>query len=588
MRQSPLIQLLLIFLVVAGGVGTAESDDFAGEKESKRTVTASATVSTRVEAVSHIESGQKGVPEAQPTIGEIAYVDLPGGSAYLRSLTVICHNIFPESDQYSRAFYGKVANALHMTTRKSVIRRGLGFSEGDLVSRDDLEAAIRKLRTYYFLHSDVEMNICPVADSLDITIETRDIWTTRPLLEFRKSGGLVTWSAGLEEYNLFGGGKGLGFTIGHDEYQPYYGGWLRDPQFCNSNLLCRLVVFSGKSLKMQRLDFEHPFNHVAVNWGLMWASRNYEGTFVDRRGGLDGPEWQQEKWKISAAGGPKIFNSGKNALWLKPAVYMISERYHSPKPGTADAALAATLSPILARDIRATGVELHFMHENYSQRAGINSFYRREDFNLGSDFRLRAGYSPEAFGATRDGLFFKLQMIQGLSLGKRQMLNFSLWSEVEYISDRFEDLRVISQLWYFRNLSRQQTLAMHIKSSWSHRILPQKIFTMGVENSLRGFEAYCFSGERTVIANIEDRLVVFDNIAGLMTLGLAGFIDGGVAWNSDERKQARPHIAAGIGLRILGSRTRGTLVTRIDLGFPIAGRNDDDGPVLSVAAGQAF
>jgi len=598
LSRIPLLCLLLLVSLFSIVSNVAASSSAPKEpKETARQVKAQATVSTPVSTpVSGAPLTDDGPPKQRvptrsvPRIGEIDYVyaDMPDSSAHLRHLAIRCQNIFPDSDPYSKVFYGRIANALHMTTRESVIRRGLGFREGDLVGRDDLEAAIRKLRTYYFLHSDVDMSVESVDDSIDLRIETRDIWTTRPLFEFSKAGDLTTWSAGIEEFNLFGGGKGLGFTVGHDEYQPYYGGWYRDPQLLNRDLLLRLAVISGKSLKMQRLDFVHPFDRAAVRRGLRWESRNYEGTFVDHRGGLDGPEWRLDKWILDAAGGPKIAGQGNEAWWLKPAVYLVSENYRPPKAGTEDALLASNWSPIERREIRAVGLELHFIHENYSQRAGINSFYRREDFNLGSDLRVRVGYSPETFGATQDGMFFKWRLVQGLSLGKHQMLIGSLWGESEYKSARTEDFRATSDIWYFRNLSHRQTLAMHLQSSWGWRVLPQKIFTLGAENSLRGFEAFAFSGERVMLANIEDRLVVLDNMAGLITLGIVGFIDGGVAWNIGAREKARPHINAGLGLRLLGSRTRGALVTRIDIGFPITDRDDNDSPVISIAAGQAF
>jgi Omp85 superfamily domain len=526
--------------------------------------------------------------DGQAEIGEIAYVELPGDYAIVRSISVTCQRIFPATDAYADTFYGRMVNTLHITTNPAVIRRGLGFREGDQVSREDLAAAVRKLRSYYFLHSDIEFSVNPVADSIDVVVQTRDIWTTRPLFEFRKSGRLLTWSAGLEEYNLFGGGKGLGFSVGHNETQPYYGGWYRDPQLFGQDLLLRLAAYSGDDLKLQNFDLVKPFNRAGVPWGVKLDLMGYKGSRTDYRGGLDGPEWHIDSWEVDAAFGPRIYFSGKSAWWLKPAVYLVHEQYTPPPSGSSDASLAENYSPLVDRDVRAIGLELHYMHERYSQRAGINSFYRREDFNLGSDFRLRAGYSSREYGGASDATFFRFRLVQGFPMGTHQFMMASAWGEALYGSGRFSDVRTRSNLWYYRNLSHRNTMAIHLLGHFGTEIIPQRMFTMGVETGLRGFEAFSFSGERVIVMNLENRYLLIDNLAGLVSVGLAGFVDGGLAWRAGTHEAARPRIAAGIGLRLLGSRTRGALVTRIDLGFPLTGHDHDSGPVLSIAAGQAF
>ena len=82
---------------------------------------------------------------------------------------------------------------------------------------------------------------------------------------------------------------------------------------------------------------------------------------------------------------------------------------------------------------------------------------------------------------------------------------------------------------------------------------------MGAESALRGFEAYRFADEQVIQLNLEDRWILLDNLMGLVSVGLVGFLDGGVAWAEGEHRAAKPRIGAGAGLRILGSRTRGTV-----------------------------
>ena len=93
-------------------------------------------------------------------------------------------------------------------TQERVVARGLGFTTGDTVATEDLGAALRRLRSYPFLHDDVDFALRFEGDTLRLDVTTRDVWTTRPAFQFRKTGGLLTWMASLEESNLFGPRKG--------------------------------------------------------------------------------------------------------------------------------------------------------------------------------------------------------------------------------------------------------------------------------------------------------------------------------------------------------------------------------------------
>jgi len=444
------------------------------------------------------------------------------------------------------------------------------------------------MRAYCSLHNsiDVSLDLCAEGDSFDLAIGTQDVWTTRPTLEFRKDGRLLTWSVGLSESNLLGLGKGVGLTLGESELRSYLSCWYRDPQFIGRGILLTVAIQAGDEIEAQALGLIRPLDRAVTPWGIQLEAKNYSGLFLDRRGGLDGPEWESDRWLVSMATGPRLVGTKKTALWLKPAVYLTSERYEPPADSSAGQ--ASDLPALQRREIRAVGVEFDLLHERYSQRSGINTFFRCEDFNLGTELRLRVGYSPRSFGASEDGFFFLLQGLQGLPMGSRQFLLGSVWGMGQFIDERFEDVRFRSALWYYNNLTRRQTLATRLRCDLGVRLAPQAVFSMGARSGLRGFETFRFWGERVIVLNIEDRVALMENLMGLLTIGVVCFVDGGLAWEAGHHGEARPRIGTGIGLRLLGSRGRGALVTRVDIGFPVIGADGDSGPVLSIGAGQMF
>jgi hypothetical protein len=289
---------------------------------------------------------------------------------------------------------------------------------------------------------------------------------------------------------------------------------------------------------------------------------------------------------VSAAGGPKIAGGEQTAWRLMPAIHLISEQYAPPADSTEAAQMGS--GPLRPRQIRALGAEIGYLRERYSQRSGINSLERREDFNLGTELRLRLGYSPAGLGAHRDGLFFILAGNQGLPLGPRRFAIGRMSAVGEVVGEGAQDIRARSSLHYYENLSPRHTLAMRLRADYGYRLAPQAVFTLGARTGMRGFEAYRFWGDRVMLLNIEDRLLLLRDFAGLLTLGSVAFLDAGVAWRAGCRDRARPRVAAGLGIRLQGTRSRGSLITRVDLGYPLLGGSGEDGVVISVAAGQAF
>jgi hypothetical protein len=526
------------------------------------------------------------------TAAEDTYFILPRDSMHVGSVTIHRQNIFPADDDYARSVYGRLANRLHAVTREGVIERGLGLAPGDTVSAADLGSALRRLRSYPFLHDDVDLQLEFAGDTLNLDLTTRDVWTTRPAFQFRKTGTLLTWLVSLEESNLFGLGKGLGGFVGEGEIRSVWGGWYLDRQFLGTHAHLRAVMSRGEDTRALEIAFGRSFDRAATRWGLDLDVRDYAGPFVDRRGGLDGPEWTLERWLVSVAGGPRVSGTNRTALRIKPALYFVRERYTPPDSsdlGRSDLPPAACLGPAMAdRDIRAFGVEFDYVHERYSERININSIGRREDFNLGTEMRLRIGYSPRGWGPDEGSWFLMAQGMQGKAMGSRTFLLSRFQGMGQIVDQAFQDARVWTSTAVYRNLSARHTLATRLRADFSHRLYPQHVFGMGAESALRGFEAYRFSGEQILQLNVEDRWILIDNMLGLLSVGAVAFLDGGLPWSEGRRREAEPRVAAGVGLRLLGSRTRGLFVTRVDLAYPIVGKEDGDGWVLSIAAGQAF
>jgi hypothetical protein len=511
---------------------------------------------------------------------------------WLRGVRIEAANIYRRDEPAARFFYASLANALHVTTRERVVRRGLGLRSGDRVCRDDVEAALRRLRGYTFLHADVRIDVAATGDSIDLTVRTRDVWTTLPQVQIGKQGGLWTWSAGLQESNLLGLGKALGVAIGHDEQQTYWRWSYLDQQFLSRDLAFAFAWACGSDLTFAGLTLQRPFRRPRTPWGLALQAEHYAGAIIDHRGGLDGPEWDRRSRLVWLWAGPRVGGGERTAVRLAPTLYLARERYSPPEAGeplnAGGCAGAIAGAPLRDRDIRAVGLTLDGVREAYTRRRGIDVLAQWEDFNLGTEVRLLAAWSARRLGAARDGLYFRLVAQQGLAVNSRVFLRAYANGYGAAVDHRLTDSRLTLSLRGYAGLNAWQTLALRLETNLTRELAPQDLPALGAQQGLRGFDAYRFWGECTALGSLEDRLLIAQDVMGLFSIGVAAFVDAGTNWVRGCERAARPRAAAGVGLRLQGSRTGGRFVTRVDLGYPIVGAEESDGWVLSLAAGQAF
>jgi len=512
---------------------------------------------------------------------------------HLRHVTVETASIFRRGEQEGEYFHARLANALHFKTRPEVVRRGLYLRRGQRVCRDDLEAALRRLRNYGFLHGDVRIGIAADADSIDLVVRTRDVWSTRPAVKFGKQGSLWTWAARLEETNLLGLGKQFMVEVGHDERESFWGWAYGDPQWFGRDLALGLSMARGAELRSEGLLVRRPFARPTTPWGMRLDAWRYEGKRIDRRGGVNGPEWTTKAWLALARAGPRVAGGARRALRILPTFYWASETYQPPdstSPATAGGPCARRIAgePLRDRERRAVGLTLDWVREAYVRRRGVDLLDAWEDINLGTQAQALLAYSLRRWGAERDAGYLQLDLEQGLDPGRRGLARLLVRGYGEVGAGGIGDALLVLLLRGYAALSNRQTLALRLEADLSRGLAPQDLPTLGAEHGLRGFDAYRFWGEHACGASLENRVRLVEDVLGVLSLGGVVFLEAGTTWSRGCASEAKGRACAGVGLRVQGSRTSGRFVTRLDLGHPLAGAEEGDGWVASVALGQAF
>ena len=140
--------------------------------------------------------GQDVVPADQPRINRIV---------------VHTHNIFDSTETRGNFLFG-LANAIHFTTRPSVVRHELLFKEGEPYDEDKIAETARNLRSRG-LFRDVQVRMQDNGDgTVDIFVDTYDGWSTQLILNASFTDTELSWAFGARETNVLGTGASAGLV----------------------------------------------------------------------------------------------------------------------------------------------------------------------------------------------------------------------------------------------------------------------------------------------------------------------------------------------------------------------------------------
>src|SRR6478672_4171058 len=98
-------------------------------------------------------------------------------------ITIHALNVF-SPEEATRGWVYRAANALHIETRQSVIRKFLLFHEGEPFDPVRLEETERNLRVLPFLKAASVVAGPPHDGVVDVDVTTQDAWTTQPGLSY--------------------------------------------------------------------------------------------------------------------------------------------------------------------------------------------------------------------------------------------------------------------------------------------------------------------------------------------------------------------------------------------------------------------
>jgi outer membrane translocation and assembly module TamA len=481
-------------------------------------------------------------------------------------ITINSVDVYSQKEAAKGRFY-RAADALHIETRDSVIRKFLLFREGDEYRPERLAETERALRALHFLKSASVTASEPHDGVVDVTVTTQDAWSIAPETQAGNRGGESTYGASITDSNLLGLGKEVSVswdkTIDRTRLAVDY----QDPAI-NSNFWSTHLAYGHNSDGYdRRFQLRRPFYSFATPWSaeVTWlAFKQDDRLFAD---GNTIEKFQQEHKLLQLDYGIAMHPSDTRANRITGGIRFIDDRFSS-------VAQDRRFRYMFARWDK---VENEFVKLNF-----ISKDIRYEDFNLGEQTSAEAAISREA-------AYARVATSSGHAFSDHSFVMPSVAFESRFNGGPQNSI-ASGNLFFVRRygFEHPQATVARVNVNYGWRLDRELQFFADGVTGLRGYRVHAFAGERAIVMNLEQRLYLGREILQLASPGVVAFVDAGNATNGGLPQLMRLKVDAGIGIRIGLPRTPKNLL-RIDLSYALQrdarGRS---GLLLSVSSGQAF
>lgn len=468
----------------------------------------------------------------------------------------------------------RTANKVHPRTREPVIENKLLFEPGQPYLARRLAETERTLRRLDYIFDAWIVPYRYRDGVVDVLVVTRDVWTLSLGVGFERKGGENTQSVTLADSNLLGTGKFFDLKYSDAPERSTYRFRYQDDALFGSRHQLELLLADNSDGFRRTLEVERPFFSLDTKWsaGIRLVdderiTRLYADGEVVRVFGE-----QVEAFEVRGGYSPG-FRDGRAHRFQ--AGWSYDEHVFSRHPD--DPGRPILFPRRIDRTISYPWIGYERVTDRFLEARNLDQLGRTEDYDVGTRFSVRLGYSSESWGGYRDQWVFGGTLHTGFTTS-RSLVLVDLFSSGRYGEvGKEQDLRSGGSAEAFvRNFGRHQIYS-RVEAAVGKNLDPEAQYVLGGESGLRGYPRYIQTGDHRYLVTLEQRFYSDVHLFELAYLGGAVFFDMGRAYGGD------PRIASedlgwlrdvGVGLRLSSSRSsRGTMI-HFDVAYPLDGGFD--------------
>ena len=493
--------------------------------------------------------------------------ELAAGGAVIGEIVILNENIFDISDPREDNWLFRLTNRLHVKTRPWLIRHQLLFRPGDAYDRRVLDESERILRSNRYFY---DARIRPIAfhdGRVTVEVLTRDVWTLRPGISFKRQGGANTTSIDFAEMNLFGTGVGISIARSSTPDRTSDSVNIDSAHIGGSRLRTELFFAENSDGRKRSALLERPF--YALNTRTAAGGSFVDDVRVDTLFGRAGVArtFQTHAKKRNVWGG---WSKGLKGRWVKR--YRIGFVRDESRFSIAPETLPSDPVPT-DRVLAYPWIGIEIVEDEFEEAKNRDQIERTEDFSLGTRFNASLGYSSDRFGADRESVLF----------GGLFGTSFRTTDTSVVLVDTAANGRVESGSMRDTTLGANSRLYLRLSESWllfsllsgrrGVNLDQDHELGLGGENGLRGYPLRYQAGDRSALFTLEGRYYSSLYPFRLVRIGGAAFYDMGRAWGGGFAKSPDPGVLrnVGVGLRLGVTRSGLGNVIHLDLAYPLDG-----------------
>jgi outer membrane protein assembly factor BamA len=492
--------------------------------------------------------------------------ELEAAGAIVGKVDLDIRNIFDQTDPRETNGLFRLANRLHIRTKRASIQAQLLFASGDKYRARKLAETERALRLLSYIY---DARIVPVhyADGkVDIKVITKDVWTLSPGLSFGRAGGSNSTNFNLQDTNFLGWGKALQVSHGSTVDRTSNTAAWTDPNVFGSKWTSA-AAYVGSSDGVERVvQIAHPFYSLDTPWSTQITAVKYDRTLSRYNLGEKVDQFNDNESSYELSGG---ISNGLVDGWTKRLTF--GARYDRnlflPTPDTGIP--ARQLPP--DRTLSYPFVGFDILQDKFQKIGDENQIGRTEDLYFGTEISGEVGWVNSAFGADRNALLVKAHLLRGIELTELQQI-FMTSNFTSRIEDgQARNLIADAGAKYYWRWRTDWLLYAELSGTVTDSLDPDLQVLLGGDNGLRGYPLRYESGTSRALLTVEQRFYTDWYPFRLVRVGGAIFADVGRTWGSGVIGNSDPGLLrdVGFGLRIGNTRSGLGNVLHIDFAFPL-------------------
>jgi outer membrane protein assembly factor BamA len=491
-------------------------------------------------------------------------------------------NVFDESDPKENNRIYRFLNALHFTTRKSVVESQLLFKTGDIINHQTIDESARILRTRSYLTDAYIMPEAICGDQVDVLVVTRDSWALEPRVSYTRESNDNQTGFGINDGNIFGTGNSL--TIGYSENQQRnaisYD--FSNPHIFNKPVAVRLSFADTSDGRNTLVDVSHPFYALDTPWSAGGRLSDLSQIDTIRSRGIVVNEFRHRAVEhVGYFGLATDINNNFTQRWLVGFTHEEDSFYE----------IEETLSGIPARDKAVyPWIEYQYIENKFGVLKNVNQIQRLEDVAAGQKITVRVGMAGKTFGNPDDVVRYKIDYENFIEASDKHIFEVAAKLDGrQHLGISGLDPNILTSSVAYHYLQDD-------KNRWYARAefgigqnLPQyKEFTVGDITGLRGYPTDYLRGNKRYAFTLERRYFSDIYLFNLLRMGAVVFVDSGKAWGLPSETYSPLLTNVGVGLRFSSTKVRVGNVARIDIAVPTAAKSGLDKYQLTIGAYQKF